>query len=113
MRRHGFTLVEVAVAVAVLALAGVALQGLAARSTRALAIDADVTRAMLLAQRLLAEATLAPPEPGTTRGEHDGLRFERDVARTPQPTLREVHVRVLTRDAHPVELVELIHVPPA
>jgi hypothetical protein len=44
----------------------------------------------------------------------DGLRFERDVSRTPRPTLREIRVRVWPApDAMPAELVELVLVPPA
>jgi hypothetical protein len=75
---------------------------------------------MLLARTLLAEATLAPPEPGHVEGDlagrgayAAGLRFSREVRTTPHPGLREVHVRVSwgPRPGDACELVELIRVP--
>ena len=113
-RASGLTLIEVVVALALLAVGGVALQRLLARSVASIAADREATRAMVLARTLLAEAELDPPEPGLAAGAR-GLRFEREVRRTPHPDLREVHVRVLwgVGDAHACELVELIRVPPA
>ena len=109
------TLLEVAVAAAVLAVGIVALQRLLAGSVAAVAADAEASRAMIAARALLAEAALRPPEPGHLDGVRaDGLRFERDVRRTVHPRLREIRVRVRGDAAGTsCELVELVRVPPA
>ncbi len=107
---RGFTLVEVLVALVVLAVGVVALQRLAVRSVGVIGDDARATDAMLLARTLLAEAALAPPEPGHSEGVRAGLRWARDVSRSPHPRLREVRVQVGHGGAD-VELVELIRVP--
>src|SRR5215470_5564742 len=107
-RARGFTLLEVMVAVGV-----TAVERLLARSLGTIAADADRDRGMLLLRTLVAEAELAPPEPGHLDGERSGLRFAREVFRTPHPLLREVHVRVWTNDGGDLELVEVIRVPPA
>jgi len=115
MRRRGVTLLEVLVAVAVLAVGIVALQRLLVGSVVAVAADRDATRAMAAARAVLAEATLRLPEPGRIEGVRaDGLRFEREVRPTVHPRLREVRVRVHGDAAGTsCELVELIRVPPA
>lgn len=111
---RGLGLLEVLVALVVLAVGITALQRLVARSIGTIDASGRTTRAMLAAQALLADAALAPPEPGHTEGiAPGGLRFERDVGRTPHPALREVRVRVRPDDGGgPCELVEVIHVPP-
>lgn len=112
---EGFGLLEVLVALVVLAVGVTALQRLVTRSIGTIDAGDRTTRAMLAAQALLADAALSPPEPGHTDGvEPGGLRFERDVARTPHPALREVRVRVHPDDGGaPCELIEVIHVPAA
>ena len=113
------TLLEVLVALVMLATGVLALQRLVVGSVGGIAGDARLTRAMLLAHALLAEATLAPPEPGHATGTLDGrpggagLRFARDVLRTPHDGLREVRVRVEAGpgDRDGCELVELVRVP--
>ena len=113
MRRRGFTLIEVAVATAVLAVAGVALQRLAVRSLGTL--DENAARAgwLVVARMRLAEAALSPPPPGIeTLPEDAGGRTIRTVRTTAHRALREVHVRSEGpggRDA--AELVELVYVP--
>ena len=111
---RGFTLLEVLVAVAVLALGVTALERLVARSVATVAADADATRTMLLARALLAEAELRPPEPGYAEGARPGgLRFARDVVRTAHPSLREIRVRVWSdTPGSAFELVELVRVRP-
>jgi type II secretion system protein I len=116
--RRGMTLLEVLVAVAVLATGVVALQRLLTRSVTAVSTDGELTRAMLLARALLAEAELTPPETGHVAGDltahgEAGFRFERDVTATPHPRLREVRIRVYPAAAAdvPCELVELVRVP--
>ena len=112
--RRGLTLLEVLVALAVLATGVTALQRLLARSVATIGADARLSRAMLEARALLTQAELTPPEPGHDGGERGGgLRFERDVWRTVHPELREVRVRVYwDAGGRACELVELIRVPP-
>jgi len=104
----------VLVALVVLAVGVTALQRLATRSMRVVGDDQSRTRALFAARTLLAEAALTPREPGHERGETpEGFAWERDVARTPHPMLREVRVRVLPAGGTAVELVEVMRVPPA
>lgn len=115
MRQRGVTLLEVLVALAILAVGVTALQRLLVRSVATVAADGRATRAMLLAQALLAEAEAEPPEPGRSEGVRAGdLRFEREVRRTLHPALREVRVRVYPEAGGAAcELVEMVRVPPA
>lgn len=108
------TLLEVLVAVAVLAVGVTALQRLLVRGVATVAVDREASRAMMLARAVLADAELRPPEPGRTEGARPGgLRFERDVRRTAHPALREVRVVVSAGGVAACELVELVRVPPA
>ena len=113
MRRRGFTLVEVAVAIAVLAIAGVALQRLVASSVRTIASDAGRARTLAVARERLADAALTPPAFGRAEWtEPDGGRTTRVVEPTAHPSLRSVRVR--SEDAHGrdgSELVELVYAP--
>jgi general secretion pathway protein I len=114
VRRRGFTLVEVAVAVAVLAVAGVALQRLAVQSLGTIDEDARRAHTLVVARMRLAEAALRPPPNGTELvAEDGGGRTTRTVTPTAHPSLREVRVRTEEpggRDA--TELVELVYAPP-
>src|SRR5262249_35100020 len=113
--RAGFGLLETLIAVAVVASGVVAVQRLVARSVATLGEDLRMTRGMLSAQTLLADAPLAPPQPGHTSGSTpESLRFERAVARPPPPAPPEGRVRGWPDDgAAPCELWEVVHVPPA
>lgn len=112
MKRRAFTLVEVAVAVAVLAIAGTALQRLVASSVRTVTSDVRRTRALEAARALLAETALHPV-PGTDRGTRgEDLRFVREVRPTAHPRLVEVDIRVEDAGGQDgAELVELVYVP--
>jgi type II secretion system protein I len=112
-RQRGLTLLEVLVALVVLAVGVTAMQRLLARSVRGIDTDARVSRAMVAARALLADAALDPPEPGVVGGERDGLRYQREVRRTAHPALREIRVRVSAGDDATCELVEVIRVPAA
>lgn len=113
MTRRGFTLIEVVVAVAVLATAGVALERLAVQSLGTIERDAARAGTLMAARARLADAALRPPAPGTeTWTEPDGIRTTRVVTRTAHPRLREVRVRAERADGRePSELVELVYVP--
>ena len=112
---RGMTLLEVLVAVVVLATGIVALQKLVVRSTAGIASDVQLTRSMLRARALLADAEVQVPSVGHVEGAVPGetdLRWERDVSDTPHRSLRQVRVRVAGADGHDAaELVELIRVP--
>jgi general secretion pathway protein I len=106
----GFTLFEVMVALAIVAIAGVA----AVQSFAVAARLADRSRVelalSLAAQEILAEARLQPISSGTSRGElREGpylVRWSRGVARTDAPPLQQVRVTVEVADqsAPPLEL---------
>ena len=112
--RRGITLLEVLVALAILALGVTALQRLLVRSVATVTADGRATRAMLLARALLADAEARPPEPGRSEGARPGgLRFEREVRRTLHPALREVRVRVYPEAGGTAcEVMEMVRVPP-
>ena len=113
MSRRGFTLVEVAVAVAVLAIAGVALQRLVTSSVRTIASDAGRARTLAVARERLAEASLRPPPFGRAEWtEPDGVRTTRVVEPTAHSWLRAVRVRSEdARGRDQSELVELVYAP--
>jgi prepilin-type N-terminal cleavage/methylation domain-containing protein len=113
MTKRGFTLVEVAVAVAVLGMAGLALQRLALQSLGTIERDAARARTLVAARARLAEAALRPPAPGSeTWTEPGGIRTTRVVTRTAHPRLREVRVRAERADGRETtNLVELVYAP--
>jgi general secretion pathway protein I len=119
-RARGMTLLEVLVALAVLATGLVALERLLVRSTAGVATDRRLTRTLLAARAVLADAAVAVPPLGHAEGALDGrgpggagLRFARDVTATPHPGLRQVRVRVWWEHGTPdaCELLEVIRVP--
>ena len=86
----GFTLIEVIVAVAIVAVAFVPLLGVHNRNIVAVATDLDLARATLLARQLIAEMELVEkfPELGVSSGafeNYPGFRWEREVSEVPLP----------------------------
>ena len=115
---RGFTLLEVLVAVAILGLGLVSLLGLHVTDIHLVTRDQRVTEATALAQALMTEAEVGPfPEPGLTTGDFQEafpelppeLRWEREVAETPLPDLREVRVRVHRADEPGGDDVTLVY----
>lgn len=102
-RRHGaggFTLIEVMVALTVVAFGFVALLGLHNHNIALVARDQDLTRATLLARQLISEMEVIEgwPDTGHTRGEFGnvpGFHWEREVEDTELPTVRRVVLRVI------------------
>jgi type II secretion system protein I len=108
----GFTLIEVIVALTVIAYAFVGLLGLHNRNIAMIADDQDLTRATLLARQFITEMELVEfPEIGTRRGEFGnapGFVWEAEVEETELPSVRRVHLRVIWDERNP-NACELIY----
>lgn len=103
-RRHarataatGFTLIEVLVALTIVAFAFVGLLGLHNRNLAMVANDRELTAAMLLARQLITEMEVTEqwPDTGVQTGEHAGYRWDRLVEDTEIDTVRRVRLRVI------------------
>ena len=105
----GFTLLEVMVALAIIAFAVVGLLGLHARNIRIVARDQSLTRATLLARELISQiqfqvTTSGLQDLGDDQGTFDGYpgyRWERRVVATGLDEMREVFVRVIWDESTP------------
>ena len=121
----GFTLLEVLIAIAILALALPILLGLRNSDLDLHARASDVTAATLLAQEKLLEAELSPVFPiGETSGDFqnppfgyqalgdvanraDKYRWKRIVSTTPLPAVREVKIQILWPSGATDEVLEV------
>ena len=104
-RAEGFTLIEIIVAVAILAVAmGAVITGMARYAANAATLR-EKTVALWVAHNRLTEIGLEPgwPDLGTSDGEVEmaGLdwRWEVVVAETPDPRVRRVDITVRPKDA--------------
>jgi len=109
----GFTLIEVMVAMTIVAVAFVGLLGLHNRNIAMIARDQDFTHATLLARQFITEMEVIEqwPDTGTSRGEFPnapGFIWERDVQDTDLPTVRRVVLRVIWDERSP-DACELIY----
>ena len=103
--RRGFTLIEVLIALAVVALALLGLTRVAALQVRDFDALRERTLAGWVAANVLEETRLAASMPST--GRSDGRvefatrswRWTRDVSTTPDPSVRRVDVQVFEGDA--------------
>jgi general secretion pathway protein I len=121
-RRHaGFTLLEVMVALAIIAYAIVGLLGLHARNIQMIGRDQSLTRATLLARELISQiqfqvSTNGLQDLGDSQGAFEGYpgyRWERRVMPTGLDEMREVVIRVIWNEATPsaCELVYFVRDP--
>lgn len=120
-RTAGFTLLEVLVALAVIAFAFVGLLGLHGRNIKAIARDQSLTRATLLARELVSQIqfqvlTNGLQDLGDSQGTFEGYpgyRWEREVVSTGLDEMREVVVRVIwdERSPHACQLVYFVRDP--
>jgi general secretion pathway protein I len=102
----GFTLIEVLVALTIVAFAFVGLLGLHNRNISLIARDQDLTRATLLARQFITEMEVIEqfPDVGTSRGEFanaPGFYWERDVEDTELASVRRVRLRVVWDERNP------------
>jgi len=108
--RGGFTLIEVMVALAIVAYAMIGLLGLHNRNLTIVGRDQDMTTAILAARELIAAMEVRErfPEIGYTSEElpqYPGFRYEREVVEV-MPEVRWVRLRVIFDEGRP-DLVEL------
>src|SRR5207244_2283233 len=117
----GFTLLEVLVALVIIAFAFVGLLGLQARNIQGIARDQNLTRATMLARELISQiqyqaSTEGLQGLGNSQGTFEGYpgyRWEREVISTGLDEMREVLVRVIwdERNPHACELVYFVRDP--
>ena len=112
-KAHGFTLLEVMIALAILALVGVAFLRTQASSVHLVDESAQISLATLLAREKMAELESADfPEAGKNSGEggeaFPRYRWEREVSPTEIPALRKALVRVLWREGTKERSLELV-----
>lgn len=108
---RGFTLIEVLVALAIVAYALIGLLGLQNRNLGLIGRDQEMTRATLLARKFIAEMEVREkfPELGFSSGElEEGFLWEREVNETPIPEVREVRLRIIFDETRP-DAVELLY----
>jgi general secretion pathway protein I len=119
----GFTLLEVLVALTVIAFAFIGLLGLHGRNIKAVAHDQQLTRATLLAREMVSQMQFEVnsgglqqlgDSHGTFEG-YPGYRYERQVLTTGLDEVREVIVRVVFDERNPsaCELVYFVRDPAA
>lgn len=113
-RPRGFTLLEVLVALVVLAVALTALLSAQALAVRLRSQAAEITFATFLAQSRLTDIELGEfPDVGTREGDfgdaYPGYRWQVAVGETPFPKVREVRLAVLWRSGPREERLELTH----
>lgn len=118
---RGFTLLEVMVALAVIAFALVGLLGLQARNVKMIARGQNLTRATLLARELISQIQVEVDTKGfqglgDSQGVFEGYpgyRWEREVLTTGLDELREVIVRVIWDERTPnaCQLIYFVRTP--
>ena len=114
LRRRGFTLVEILVALAIIAVALAAgMRALAQSADSATALKAR-TLGLWVAQNRLAAAQIAAPWPGVGRYQGDarqaGAQFlwRETVSTTPNPAFRRIDIAVMQPDRPDYEVAHLV-----
>lgn len=115
-RGAGFTLLEVMVALVIIAFAFVGLLGLQARNIKNIARDQNLTRATLLARELVSQIqydvlTQGLQNLGDAQGTFEGYpgyHWRRQVVSTGLDEMREVIIRVIWDERNP-NACELIY----
>jgi general secretion pathway protein I len=111
---RGFTLLEVMVAVAIMAMVLVTLLGLKNSSMQDVTLAQHMTTATMLAKRTMEE-TIAPRPllPAEDEGEfpeaeYKSYKWKKTIVTTPFIRIMEVHVAVLWKEGTRDETVELV-----
>jgi type II secretion system protein I len=111
---EGFTLLEVMVAVSIMATVLVVLLGLKNRSMQDVALDEHITMATILAKRTMVDVMFSKPrQPTEDEGtfpeeEYKDYTWKKTVSATPFVELMEVRVAVLWKEGERPEMVELV-----
>ena len=113
---QGFTLLEVMVAVSIMAMVLVTLLGLKNRTMQDVALADRITTATLLAKRVMTETLLTrPTKPLEDQGEfseeyYKDYTWKKSIAPFPEPMIQimEVRVAVLWKDGDREESVNLV-----
>lgn len=114
--KHGFTLLEIMVALAIIAVALVSLLGLGNRSVHVNERLQRITVATLLAQEKMTQTEHEASQGGvaTVSGEqgefdkpYDLYRWERTIEETPLPAVKMVTVSVMWGDREENEVVDV------
>jgi general secretion pathway protein I len=111
--KKGFTLLEVMIALAILALVGVAFLRAQAGSIRLLDESSQISLATLLAREKMAELeSVSFPEVGRTSGTggdaYAQYNWEQVVTSTELPVLRRALVRILWKEGPRERTLELV-----
>ncbi len=114
LQSNGFTLLEVMVAVAIMAMVLVTLIGLKNKSMQDVALAEHMTTATMLAKRTIEETiSIKPLMPSEDDGEfpekeYQGYTWKKTIVPTPLIRIMEVHVAVLWKEGIRDETVELV-----
>ena len=116
--QRGFTLLEVMIAVAILAMVVVSLLGLQNRSVEDVMKAERITTATLLAKRMMTEALMKKPLlPAEDEGAfsedvygnlYKDYRWKKTIAESPIPAVLELRIAVLWKEGSRDEMVELV-----
>jgi len=110
----GFTLLEVMVAVSIMALVLITLLGLKNRSMQDVMLAEHMTTATLLAKRLITDSIMVKPrlpledEGAFSEEEYKGYAWKKTISVTPLIQIMEVRVAVLWQEGTRQEMVELV-----
>lgn len=110
INRRGFTLIEIMVSLAVLAIALTVLLGLRNRDIALSAYSGHLTEATLLARQRISEVSFAGfPDLGAREGdfgeEYPNYKWKEEVKQTPYEVVRELNLEVLWKEGKREESV--------
>ena len=111
---RGFTLLEVMVAVSIMALVLVTLLGLKNKTMQDVMLADHMTTATLLAKRMMTDTIVVKPrlpledEGEFSEEEFKGYAWKKTISFTPLSQIMEVRIAVLWKEGTRQEMVELV-----